>query len=268
MKRLIVVALIFISTLGLLTANQVHLLAKPSVDAVQTMQVARQFYEDGQFDRAAQTYQQLADQGLSDMTLFYNLGNAYFRQDDLGRAILNYRRAEALAPRDADLRANLKLARSQTIDQLDKASGGGAFFSHLAHLTQNWFTLNELATITLSLWFLVALSIIAFTNNKIKPLLKEILQYALGVSSLLLVLGIFALGSRLYLEKTQPDGVIVATEVNVTSGPGSQYVTEFTLHSGTEISLLEKRGDWVRLALSGREMQGWAPANTVEAVAK
>lgn len=267
MKRLIVVALIFISTLGLLTANQAHLLAKPSVDAIQAMQMAHQFYEDGQFDRAAQTYQQLADQGLSDMTLFYNLGNAYFKQGDLGRAILNYRRAEALAPRDDDLRANLNLARSQTIDKLDKASGG-AFFSHLAHLSQNWFTLNELATITLSLWFLVALLIIAFTNNKIKPLLKEGLQYALSVSSLFLVLGIFILGSRLYLEKTQPAGVIVATEVNVTSGPGSQYVTEFTLHSGTEISLLEKRGNWVRLALSDREMQGWAPANTVEAVAE
>ena len=59
---------------------------------------------------------------------------------------------------------------------------------------------------------------------------------------------------------------MVVDELNVTSGPGTQYVTEFVLHDGAEVSMLEKRGNWVRLTLPGGETQGWVPANTVEAV--
>ena len=55
--------------------------------------------------------------------------------------------------------------------------------------------------------------------------------------------------------------------MNVTSGPGEQYVTEFTLHSGAEVRLIERRDYWVRLALPGGQLQGWVPAEAVEAVA-
>ncbi len=59
----------------------------------------------------------------------------------------------------------------------------------------------------------------------------------------------------------------MAQEASVTSGPGSQYVTEFTLHSGTEVSLAETRGNWVRLAVADSELQGWVPASAVETLA-
>ena len=67
------------------------------------------------------------------------------------------------------------------------------------------------------------------------------------------------------VENSQPEAVVVDQEVNVTSGPGTQYVTEFALHNGTEARLLETRGNWVRLALSD-ELQGWVPANAIEAI--
>ena len=73
--------------------------------------------------------------------------------------------------------------------------------------------------------------------------------------------------SRLHLGNTQPEAVVVAQEVGVTSGPGSQYVIEFTLHSGTEVGLVETRKSWARLALSSGELQGWVPASAVETVA-
>ena len=60
--------------------------------------------------------------------------------------------------------------------------------------------------------------------------------------------------------------VVVADVVNVVSGPGSQYVTEFALHSGAEASLIEQRGNWVRLALLDGQLQGWVPASAVEQV--
>jgi SH3-like domain-containing protein len=55
----------------------------------------------------------------------------------------------------------------------------------------------------------------------------------------------------------------VADEINVISGPDDQYVTEFTLHSGAEVELVETRGNWARLQLPGGQLQGWVPAESI-----
>ena len=132
MKRTIVIfTLMILTAISLFGANQALLFAKPSVAATEAMVTANRLYEDGQFAQAAQAYQQLADQGFADSALFFNLGNAYFKQGDYGRAILNYRRAEQLAPRDEDIAANLALARAQRVDQFEEngeepaPTGGG-----------------------------------------------------------------------------------------------------------------------------------------------
>ena len=83
------------------------------------MAATNALYEDGRYEQAARSFQQLVDKGYGDPVLYYNLGNAYFKQGDIGRAILNYLRAERLAPRDDDIRTNLDFARSQTLDLLE-----------------------------------------------------------------------------------------------------------------------------------------------------
>jgi uncharacterized protein YgiM (DUF1202 family) len=118
----------------------------------------------------------------------------------------------------------------------------------------------------LAAWILFALLMIVFSNARKGTVIREGLQYVLIVSVLVLVVSIVGLGSRMHVESAQPEAVVVAEEVNVTSGPGTQYVTEFTLHSGTEVQLLEIRANWARLTLVGDQLQGWVPANAVEAV--
>jgi uncharacterized protein YraI len=122
--------------------------------------------------------------------------------------------------------------------------------------------------LTLGVWFLFTLLLMAFSSSPRGSVWRRGLRYALVVASLALVLGGIALGSHVYLEHNQTDGVVVATDVDVTSGPGSQYLTEFILHSGAEVSLVDTRGNWVRVALPGADLQGWVPAGAVEAIAK
>lgn len=121
---------------------------------VETLARANQLYENGRFAEAAQTYEQVAAQGVTDAALFYNLGNAYYKLGDSGRAILNYERAALLAPRDADVYANLAMARAQVVDKYE--TNGGSALLRLAALGQAWLTLNETAVITLLLWLLPA----------------------------------------------------------------------------------------------------------------
>ena len=271
MKRMTLIALIALTMIGLFAANQTRLLAKSSPAAVvpteagETMLTANQLYEAGQFTQAAQVYQQLVDQGYVGSTLFYNLGNAHYKQGDYGRAIANYRRAQRLDPRDADIEANLALARAQTVDQFEAVDAGG-LLSQVGGAVQGWFTIDELAMTTLGAWILFVFLLLLFGSAKAGGAWRKGLQYTLVAGAVVLAVGVLALGSALYVETNPSEGVIVAAEVDVTSGPGVQYLTEFPLHNGAEVNMVEARGNWVRLAVPGGELEGWVPASTIEAV--
>jgi tetratricopeptide (TPR) repeat protein len=241
--------------------NQVPSLAKESDMSA----AASQLYETGQYALAAQAYQQLADQGYADSALFYNLANAYYRQGDLGHAILNYRRARDLAPRDGDIRANLDLAREQIANPVEGVKGNENLLSHLANFTRNWLTLNELALLALGLWVLLAVLIMAFSNSQRGSRMWTGLQYTVLTVALTLLLIVIGLGNRLYVDYSRLEGVIVASEVNMTTSPDGQGETAFVLHSGGEVEIVEQRGSWVRLVLPDQsDKQGWVPASTVE----
>jgi hypothetical protein len=275
MKRAFLIALIVLTMIGLFAVNQTRLLAKSTpvasaTSASETMQTANGLYEVGQYSQAAQAYQHLVDQGFADSALFYNLGNAYYRQGDHGRAILNYRRAQQLAPRDPDIEANLTLARAQAVDQFEAAEAKG-LLSQLGEMVQSRLTLDELAMAALAAWILFVFLVILFGTARGRRTgaagaWRKGLQYALVVSAVVLAVGILTLGSALVTGPNLAEGVIVAEMVDVTSGPGGQYVAEFTLHGGAEVSLVETRGSWVRLALPSGELEGWVPANAVESV--
>lgn len=79
-------------------------------------------------------------------------------------------------------------------------------------------------------------------------------------------MGVLVLGSSLYVANNQSEGVVVAADVGVTSGPGAQYTAVFLLHGGTEVDVIQIRRNWVRLALPSRDMEGWVQAGAVEAV--
>ncbi len=268
MKRMTLIALIALTMLGLFAANQMRLVARSSSAAVvptEAMLTANHLYEEGQFARAAQAYQQLVDQGYVSSALFYNLGNAHYKQGDYGRAIANYRRAQRLDPRDPDIAANLALARAQTVDQFEVMDNGG-LLRQVGDAVQDWFTVDELAMIALGAWICFILLLLLFGTARAGSTWRKGLQYALVASAIVLAVGVLALGSAIHVENSASEGVIVAKEVAVTSGPGAQYVTEFTLHNGAEVDLVEQRGNWVRLALPGGELEGWVPASTIEAV--
>jgi tetratricopeptide (TPR) repeat protein len=239
----------------LLVPTAVH--AQTSTDLT-TLAVANQLYEIGRYPEAAQTYEQLIAQGWHDAVVYYNLGNAYYRQADIGRAILNYERAARLAPRDADIRANLQLAREQLIDQI---TADESILNQLTLFARSWLTLNEMAVAAVTVWFLLAFGWLVYRRRR-----TAVWRSVVVVTAVLLLGGIFSLGTRLYEETTRPVGIVVAAETAVSSGPGEQYPDQFTLHSGTAVHILEQRPQWTRITLPGDQLQGWVPVGVVTAV--
>jgi len=221
------------------------------------MAQANQLYEAGQFGEAAAVYQSLVDSGADDGTLYYNLGNAYYKSGDLGRAILNYRRAQLILPRDSDVETNLQLARDQTIDQLK--SDSDSVIDSMRHILIEWTTLNEAAGIMLGIWLLLCALVI---TTILWPRGRQVLRYAIAIVAVIVLISVISFGIRIS-DSHDDSAVVTSQSVEARSGPGDDYLTEFTLHAGAEVRTVEHRDNWVRIALPGN-LQGWLPSESVE----
>lgn len=221
---------------------------------------ANREYEAGQYEQAASLYQALVRDGADDARLHYNLGNAHYKVGDLGRAIASYRRAQRLMPRDADIAANLELARAQTVDRLETTSSAGAS-ALLQRALVGTVSPSESALMALALWILVSVLTAAALVRRRSSWLRGA---ALTTATFALVAAL-SLGLRVRREIVRPPAVVVAEAVQAQSGPGADYVDAFMLHSGTEVEILEERAGWVRIALPG-ELQGWIPASALERI--
>ena len=220
-------------------------------------------YELGEYAEATQQYEALIDVGYRDAVLHYNLGNAYLESGDLGRAILNYLRAEELSPRDPDIQANLELARSGTVDQLQ--AEGDSLVASISDFGRRWATTTEFGGAALLLWVvagLVVCSLIVWPAMRGRWLMQSMAVAAFMVMLFPLTL----LLSMLYSNPYDTTGVVTAGTVEVLSGPGTQYGEAFTLHSGAQVRLVDSRHGWLQVALPGGELDGWLPSHAIEAV--
>lgn len=200
----------------------------------------------------------LRDGGVRNGKLYYNLGNAYFLKGDMGRAVLNYRRALRYVPNDANLRQNLAYARNQRTDRIEEPQKTKVlktlFFWHYDLATKTRLVL--FVTCFFLLW--IAASVRLFVR-------RPGLGWAMGVCSVLSALLVASLTVEALAHAQDSSGVVIAAEVTARKGNGESYQPSFEepLHGGTEFSLLEGRGDWFHVEL-GDGRQCWVPADSAE----
>ena len=234
----------------------------PAVE--QTLATAGQLYANGQYELAAQAYQQIIDQGYADSVLYYNMGVAYSLQGDLGRALWSLRSAQELTPRDPEIRAALKQTRTQLAEINDvTTTATPTLLGRTADASKWALSINELAVTTLGLWLALALLLLVFVLRvKWRPL-RRMARMLTPIFGLLLVVMTVTLGARLVQMYRQPPAVVVAAETAVVAGPGPQYTAQYSLPSGAEVVQLEIRGDWVRIGAIANNPDGWVPRHTV-----
>lgn len=222
-----------------------------------TGQQAKQAYE-----KAILAYKTIIDRhDIKNAGLYYNLANAYLLSDQLGQAILNYRRALELDPTDTNIKKNLAYARSKKYDKIPPRTRQRVlqtlFFWHYD------FSLRArmiAAIIVFSLFCLIL---------ALRPWLKA-KTFTAGLSAIiLLVFAAFAISviiEQVYQNKIT-EGVIIAKSVKAYQGDGRNYPQSFTepLHEGTEFILLEKRSGWLHIKLANAT-DTWIPQNAAEMI--
>jgi len=220
-------------------------------------------------DQARRAYQQAAvrferivrDGGVHNGRLFYNIGNTCFRMNDLGRAILWYRRAQALIPNDPNLRQNLSYARTRRIDQVPEEERQKV-------LKTLFFWHYDFAARTRLLLFIGFFDLLWVGAGVRIFVRRGSLTGACVVAAAAAVMMLASLTVEAYQEATAQAGVIVVPEVIARKGDGNTYEPSFKepLHAGTEFTVIEPRRDWrhVRLA-NGRSC--WIPTRAGELIA-
>lgn len=214
-----------------------------------------------QFAKAALRFERIAKEGgIRNGRLYYNIGNCYFRMEDLGRAILNYRRAEQYIPNDPNLRQNLDYARRKRLDRIEIPERTRALKTLLFfHYDLALRTRAVVVTAALALmWLLLTVRVLVRSS---------VLSWLAVLGGVIGLLFLGSLATEWWQWRTVRPGVITASEVTARKGDGTSFEPAFTapLHAGSEFRILEDRGEWVEVALDdGRRC--WLPAKDVETV--
>ena len=238
-------------------------LAAQSSDT-EAMALGNRLYEDGSYADAVDVYEELVARGVRSGTLYYNLGNAYFKLGELGRTVLSYRRALSVEPGSGDTVNNLTVARDSTVDRFPAPEAG--LLSSLSLPARRLLTRDQTAVGALVLWALLVLLVLAGPLVRDERVRARVRYGAFAVGGLT-VLAVAVLVGHVFGDDMGRDTVVVQSEVDLRSGPGTQYVSEVTLHGGAEVTTIESRGAWTRLELPVGEVQGWVPERAVERVA-
>ena len=206
---------------------------------------ANKLYAEGKFANAATAYEKILSTGAESPALMFNAGNAVFKAGHLGRAIAAYRQATLLAPRDAELRANLAFVRNQ----VQGATMRERFW-------QNWFsilTLNEGAVLTAVLFWL---TFGLFAARQIRPTLVPKVKGPNRILVGLTLCSATVLAVQAANHFSTATAVITADNVTVRSGPFDDAQSAFMARDGAELSVLDRHDGWVQVT-DGAGKSGW-----------
>ena len=238
------------------------LLLLPLAANAYTKQQADSLYAAEHYQEAAKQYEALLKQGVSS-DLYYNLGNCYYRMDDMTRAVLNYERAQLLSPGDRDVRINLQMARSKTIDKIVPESE--MFFVTWYHSLVNLMSVDGWARMSLVSLIVAIILALAYLFSDLIWLRK------VGFFTGLLFLVVFVLSNLFAYQQKQAlvfrsGAIIIRSAVNVKSTPAHNGTDLFILHEGTKVTITDNTmKEWREIRVAdGKE--GWLPTKDLEVI--
>lgn len=232
-----------------------------SVNAI-TKQNADDEYAKGNYQQAIKDYQEILKTGVSS-EIYYNLGNAYYRTDNITQALLAYERALQLSPGDNDIRFNLQYARSKTIDKITPETE--MFFVTWYNSLVNFTSVDRWANTAIVSIVMALLLILVFLYAP-QMWARKSGFYGSAVFLLLFAFAnLFAFQQKHELE-TKQGAIVIAPTVNVKKTPAASGTDVFVIHEGTRVDITDRgMKQWRGIKLAdGRE--GWLKTSQIEEI--
>lgn len=223
---------------------------------------ANELYKKGNYQEAAQQYENIiVNKGVAP-ELFYNLGNAYYKSSEIGRSILNYERALRLYPTYDDARFNLEMVQLKVVDNIVQAPTFflGRWIENLIKL----ITSNQWIVISICSFISGLLFIFIFVFGSTRQLRKN----SFYVGSFLIIMSLFTLvfsGVRKDQLLYHHEAIVMSGVVTVKSSPDKSGTDLFQLHEGTKVNIKSTLGGWTEIKLGNGNI-GWVETPNIEKI--
>jgi len=252
MKRAITILILLLYPLLLPAAS-------PNESLVKLFTEGNEHYQNGDYDQAEQSYRSLLQAGADSASLYYNLGNACFKQKRLGEAIYYWEKARKKRPADPDIRQNLELANLMIVDRIE--SPAVAYPVRLLNSVLELANTTQLSWITLALFSAASGLFIWHILARHRRILPKTMIGSIACTALFVCFAC-ALSWKIYADDYRKEGVIVEQKVDVRSGPGTDNLTIFTVHEGIKVRVRESNKGWFQVSLPNG-WNGWLPQSAV-----
>ncbi|MDR1632024.1 MAG: tetratricopeptide repeat protein [Dysgonamonadaceae bacterium] len=246
--------LFFILTTILITTT--HL---PAQDI---LQAANDAYAKGDFTKAIEWYEAALKENGESATVYYNLGNSYYKINKIASSILNYERALLLAPGNGDIHFNLEIAKLKTVDKIEPV--GEFFLTSWFHSIEDSLSTDAWSRFAIACFILLIGCLFLFFFSR-KILIKKLGFYA-GICLFVLVVfgNIFAYNQKKSL--TQRDSAIIfVPTTTIKSSPADSGTDLFILHEGAKVKLKNKISNWNEIETADGNV-GWIKSSEIAVI--
>jgi tetratricopeptide (TPR) repeat protein len=223
---------------------------------------AEALYQEQRYDEAAEVYESMRALGIEDATLYYNLGNAYFKAGRIGLSVLSYERAWVLAPGDEDVRTNLSYANELVADAVDEAP---------LPLAVRW-AVDVYRSLQPNFLALVLSVVFVLGGVALTLVLYDAVPEWRSVAIVMLILCLtlaLASGSALALkanaDANRVDAIVLTENAYVRSGPGDANPRLAEIHEGLKVRVISEREGWSQVTLANG-LTGWLRASELETI--
>ena len=220
---------------------------------------ATEAYNKGAYDEAISSYEKILESGKHSAAVYFNLGNSYYKKNEIAPSIYYYEKALLLDPDDPEIQNNLRFARNMTLDAIPPLpqSDLQRYYRQVVFA----LSLDGWAYTGILFVFLFVAAYLFFLgsntpNRKRTGLISSLVSIMLAV----LCTGIAYLQYRAY-QKDQP-AIIFAREIPVRSEPNQRSSAAFQLHEGTKVQVRDSLNEWRKIELADGQT-GWVPANSM-----
>ncbi len=246
----------------LLIAIQLMVMNLFAIDANKLISEANNAYNKGLYDSAITTYQKVLDAGLESGELYYNIGNAYYKNSDIASAILYYEKARKLLPNDDNIEYNLNIANSMIVDKIEKVPE--LFYERWWRFFYNMLDADTGAVLTLVLFTILVFFVGWFIISRSRKGRK--VSFYFGMTVLLFTI----ISSALTYEKyqsglTHREAIVFDLSVTVKSSPTQNAVDLFVIHEGTKVQIIDRIDSWVEIKIKNGSI-GWLQLKSIREI--
>lgn len=227
--------------------------------AQSTFDQANAAYAEGNYAEAAELYQSILDEG-PDAQVYYNLGNAQFKQGELAQAILAYERSLRLNPRNKDAQYNLAFAQNQIVDNVQEQD---FFLSAWVRTIRNSASESTWLVCSITLFIVALIALLLFLLGRELWLRKTAFHIAWLAFLFSLITGLNA-ASLHQRDTLRNEAIITQGIVNAKSSPDRSGTDLFTVHEGTKVIIRETIGAWANIRVGANE--GWIRLQHLERI--